>query len=242
MRHIETTVVDNIIFDLENQHKNVDIAKKYNVSVSLVEKINGCKIYTDRHNYKINIRNENKPVSEYRKNVINEYIEHKDYYELHIVNTRNIEVFSKIDKEDYCKISNHKWTLSIHNNDIRIIANEERLKRIALSCFIMGNENQEYVIDHINQDPLDNRKINLRVASRAINSINAKPREGKYEIRGVYKRKERPGISKECWVCEWTDINHKRHSKSYSIPKYGEETAYRLAVNLREEKLKEMKI
>ena len=97
------------------------------------------------------------------------------------------------------------------------------------------------VIDHINRDPLDNRKINLRIVSRSINSTNAKERtESKSGIRGVYRREARPGIAKASWVCEWSD--GKRHSKSFSIEKYGEDEAFRLACDFRENKLKEMKI
>ena len=98
------------------------------------------------------------------------------------------------------------------------------------------------VIDHINRDPLDNRKENLRIVSHSINSINAKARiESKTKIRGVYYRKERPGISKAAWICEWSK-DGKRHSKSFSIGKYGEDEAFRLAYDFRSKILREMKI
>lgn len=173
--------------------------------------------------------------------VLNEYIEYDDYYELHIVNTSNFEAFGKIDKDDYLKIKNYKWTLSVHNDDIRIIANSRELNRIYLHQFIINNNDKNKVIDHINRNPLDNRKENLRIVSRSINSTNAKPRkENKSGIRGVYRREARPGIAKASWVCEWSD--EKRHTKNFSIDKYGEEEAFRLACDFRENKLKEMKI
>lgn len=243
MKKYSKEIILDIIYRLEQQQRNIDIAKECNVSLSLVEQINGCRIHTDLHNYISNIRNENKLPNKFRKTVLNEYIENKDYYILHIINTRNIEVFGKIDKDDYNKVSQYKWTLSIHDNDIRIVANENTLHRIGLHQFIIENYNNNMVIDHINQDPLDNRKSNLRITTRAINSTNAKPRkESSSNIRGVYKRDERLGISKASWICEWTDENHKRHSKSFSIAKYGEDEAFRLAKSLREEKMKEMKI
>lgn len=242
MKKTNEKIILEIICRLENQEKNVDIAKVCNVSLSLVEKINECKIYTELHNYKTNIRNENKQPNTYRKNVLNEYIEKEDYYILHIINTINIEIEAKIDKEDYERISQYKWTLSIHDKDIRVISNSKELNRLGLHQFILGDINKTMIIDHINRDPLDNRKINLRIASRSINSTNAKPRiESKSGIRGVYLRKERPGISKASWVCEWS-IEGKRYSKSFSIEKYGNDEAFRLAISLREEKLKEMKI
>lgn len=241
MKRIEKEIIMNIIHRLENQERNIDIANLYNISVSTVEQINECKIHTDLHNYKNNIRNENKPINDYRKNVLNEYIERDSYYELHIINTRNIEVFGLIDKDDYNRVNQYKWTLSIHDNDIRIIANSQELHRIGLHQFIMRNNDDTMVIDHINRNPLDNRKGNLRITTRSINSTNEKSRsESKSKIRGVYRREARPGIAKTTWVCEWSD--GKRHSKSFSIEKYGEEEAFRLACSFRENQLKEMKI
>lgn len=243
MKKYSNEIILDIIHRLELQQRNVDIAKECNVSVSLVEQINGCRIHTDLHNYSYNIRNENKPLNKFRKTVLNEYIENDDCYILHIINTKNIEIFGKIDKDDYDKVSQYKWTLSIHESDIRIVANDSNLNRIGLHQFIVENYNENMVIDHINRNPLDNRKSNLRITTRAINSTNAKARkENDCNIRGVYRRNERPGISKASWICEWTDENHKRHSKSFSIAKYGEDEAFRLAKSLREEKMKEMKI
>lgn len=241
MKRINEKVLRDIIHRLENQERNIDIATICGVSLRTVESINNCKIHTNLHNYKNNIRNENKVPNNYRKNVLNEYIEEKDYYLLHIINTSNVEIYSKIDKEDYPIVSQYKWTLSIHAEDIRVVSNSPELKRIGLHQFIL-NKSDEYVIDHINRDPLDNRKINLRVTTRSINSINAKPRtENKSGIRGVYFRKARPGIAKASWICEWSE-NGKRHTKSFSIDKYGEDEAFRLASTLRQEKMKEMKI
>lgn len=243
MKKYSDEIIIDIIHRLENQQRNVDIAKICNVSLSLVEQINGCRAHTNLHHYISNIRNENKKTNAFRKNVLNEYIEKDNYYILHIINTRNIEAFGKIDKDDYIRVSQCKWTLSVHENDIRIVSNENSLQRIGLHQFILCNDDDNMVIDHINRDPLDNRKINLRITNRAVNSTNAKSRkESSCNIRGVYKREARPGIAKASWICEWTDENHKRHSKSFSIEKYGEEEAFRLAKSLREEKMKEMKI
>lgn len=242
LKRIKEEILKEIIFRLENQERNIDISKIYGISVRTIELINNCKIHTNLHNYKNNIRNENKSLGEYRKNVLNEYIEYDNYYELRIINTHNIEVKGKIDKDDYEKVSKHKWTLSIHGKDIRIIGNSAELNRLGLHHFILDNNNVNMVIDHINRDPLDNRKENLRIVSHSINSINAKARiESKTKIRGVYYRKERPGKSKAAWICEWSK-DGKRHSKSFSIDKYGEDEAFRLACDFRSKMLREMKI
>lgn len=241
MKKIQKETLLEIIKRLENQERNIDIANICKVSVRTVESINNCKVHTDLHSYKSNIRNENKQPNSYRNGVLNEYIEYDNYYELHIINTHNIEVYTKIDKDDYIKVSTYKWTLSIHQDEIRVIACSKELNRIALHCFILEN-NTTNVIDHINRNPLDNRKENLRIVSRSINSTNAKERkESKSRIRGVYRREARPGIAKASWICEWS-IEGKRHSKSFSVDKYGEDEAFRLAIDFRNNKLKEMKI
>ena len=163
------------------------------------------------------------------KNLINKYYECEDCYEIEITNTNNIKISTYIDKEDYEKVKQYKWGLS-------------ELNRIYLHQFLIGEIDKEKVIDHIDRNPLNNCKSNLRIVSHSINSTNAKPRkESKSKIRGVYFRKERPGIAKASWICEWS-IEGKRHTKSFSIAKYGEEEAFRLACSLREEKMKEMKI
>lgn len=241
VKKIEEKVLLEIIKRLENQERNIDIAKVCGVSLSTVEAINGCKAHTNLHNYKYNIRNENKQPNEYRANVLNEYIEYDNYYELYIINTHNVEARGKIDKDDYLEVSKYKWTLSIHQNDIRIVASSKELNRISLHQFILKN-NTNNVIDHINRNPLDNRKENLRIVSRSVNSINAKERKGSSSgVRGVYRRKARSGIARASWICEWSEEG-KRHSKSFSVDKYGEDEAFRLANDFRNNKLKEMKI
>ncbi len=240
MKRISEEIIKKIIKKLENQEKNVDIAKEMNLSISSVERINECKSYTNFHNYKYNIRKESSSKQE-RKRVVNEYIEKEDYYLLHIINLKNEEVYTKIDKEDYERVSNYKWSLKKEKYGERITSNDRKLEKQYLHQFILGKAEGK-VIDHINRDPLDNRKSNLRHTTPSINSTNARARtESKTNIRGVYYRKARPGIAKESWICEWSE-NGSRHSKSFSIVKYGNDEAFRLATELREQKLKEMKI
>lgn len=240
MNRIDPNIIEQVIHDLMNtKDTHKCIALKYGISESTVEKINECKIYTDYHNFNVNIRRE---VNNLNLNVINQYIEAEDYYILHIIRTDKKEIDTIFSKVDYSLISKYKWSFRIDSNgDYRITSNSVELHRKDMSTFLL-NGSMDKVVDHINRNTLDNRRENLRLVSRSINSTNAKPRvESKSNIRGVYYRKARPGIAKASWVCEWS-INGKRHSKSFSIEKYGEEEAFRLAKSLREEKMKEMKI
>lgn len=46
------------------------------------------------------------------------------------------------------------------------------------------------IIDHINQDKLDNRKENLRVASKDLNALNSSKARGSINYRGVIFNKQ----------------------------------------------------
>lgn len=240
MKAIDKQIVLNIIKELETTTDTQKvIAAKYGVSESFVERINRCKIYTDLHKYQYNIRKEKNNLN---INVINTYTRCDNYYILTITRTDKEQVDTIISLEDYEKISKYQWTFRIDSNgDYRVQSSSCQLNSKGLSTWLL-NGNINMVVDHINRNTLDNRRENLRLVSRSTNSTNAKPRiESKSNIRGVYKRKARPGIAKESWICEWSDESGRR-SKSFSCDKYGEEEAFRLAKSLREEKLKEMKI
>lgn len=243
MKSTDIEIVLNIIDDLvSTKDAQKVIANKYNVSESLVEKINRCKVYSELHSYTNNIRRE---VNDLNINVINTYYDFNEVTNtcvLAIIRTDKKEITILISFADYDKISKHKWTFKIDNNgDYRVHSTSVGLRGKDLSTWLL-NGTGDMVVDHINRNTLDNRRENLRLVSRSVNSTNAKARiESKTGIRGVYKRVARPGIAKESWICEWSDITG-RHSKSFSCEKYGEEEAFRLAKSLREKKMKEMKI
>jgi len=81
-----------------------------------------------------------------------------------------------IDDEDYELVSQYKWYASwcSSTNSFYAISKVED-KSTYLHRLIMGlkhgNKNQ---VDHVNHNPLDNRKINLRVVSGSQNQRNRK--------------------------------------------------------------------
>lgn len=101
-----------------------------------------------------------------------------------------------VDDEDYERVSKYKWYAK--KTDDRVHAQrterygERKLNKkhhINLHEFIIGKK-EGFVIDHINCNPLDNRRCNLRHATIAENSRNhnGQPKQRKYSIyKGVKK-------------------------------------------------------
>lgn len=77
----------------------------------------------------------------------------------------------KIDKEDMEKCSKLTWHYA-KNKDSKYIQTRIKGKMIKLHRYIMNMNNSNLVVDHINRNPLDNRKSNLRICSYKENSFN----------------------------------------------------------------------
>lgn len=73
-----------------------------------------------------------------------------------------------IDLEDLEKVSGHRW--SLHRGYVRTTFNG---KTLFLHHIICPNvDTSKYQTDHISRNPLDNRKINLRVVTQEVNNMN----------------------------------------------------------------------
>lgn len=93
---------------------------------------------------------------------------------------------AKIDICDLKRCLEYKWRAV--KKDKWYVQNN---KRVYLARFIMNNEleDSKQEIDHKNGDTLDNRRCNLRVATRSQNASNCKPKKSsKVGIRGVHIR------------------------------------------------------
>lgn len=90
----------------------------------------------------------------------NKYFNKEKYY---ILKIKDKEVF--IDSDDIDLIKNYLWRVS-KNGYVTTTVNN---KTIFLHKLICDTKNQ---IDHINQDKLDNRKVNLRICTHQQNQFN----------------------------------------------------------------------
>lgn len=93
--------------------------------------------------------------------------------------------FAIVDDEDYKYLNQWKWQYSSRGYAVRQKYINGKYKEIQLHR-IVNNTPDGYQTDHINQDRLDNRKLNLRNCTNQQNSFNASLRKDSFsKIRGV---------------------------------------------------------
>lgn len=132
----------------------------------------------------------------------------------------NVSVF--VDEEDCEKVIEKKWYLHKGYAAKNRYVKGKKVGTIFLHHFILGTNPSEYVVDHINRNRLDNRKINLRVITQQQNSFNRGPNKNKKssKFKGVYWSKE-----KELWV-SFVKINGVMNHVGYFISETEAAAAY----------------
>ncbi|HXF60743.1 MAG TPA: HNH endonuclease signature motif containing protein [Caldilineaceae bacterium] len=85
-----------------------------------------------------------------------------------------------VDEADYERVSRYTWTLDKNGYVVR----KDGKRKLLLHRFILDAP-PGYDVDHINHDRLDNRRANLRLATRSQNNANSGPRPGASRFKGV---------------------------------------------------------
>lgn len=134
----------------------------------------------------------------------NEILYTKDFAEIVLYNAQNKECGrTKVDVEDIPKLEHLKWHLSQSTRGLTV-ANNNKVGK--LHTFIMSPP-KDSVILHINGDGLDNRKSNLKIASKSEQQQKAPLQSNnKSGHKGVWFCKDR-----NKWQAQIT-INHKTKS------------------------------
>ncbi len=109
--------------------------------------------------------------------------------------------FTKVDNEDFNELKKINWCLGANG----YVYN--RKEHGLMHRFIMKCQNNN-VVDHINHDPLDNRKQNLRICLQKENSRNQKVRDEESKT-SIYKGVSWSSRYKK-WICQVV-----RDKKSY---------------------------
>lgn len=98
------------------------------------------------------------------------------------------EIF--VDDEDYLLLSKTKWHLHRGRNTLYAIREEGRLsderKIIYMHRQILGIKDSNVIIDHKDQNGLNNQKSNLRRCSHSQNLINRPGKNTTSKYKGVY--------------------------------------------------------
>lgn len=136
-------------------------------------------------------------------------IEHDDYAEIVMGDIYGNEVARcKIDLIDLPIIGCNKWYLdSVGYARTTINDKKVRLHSLLLST-IKGQ-----VVDHINDDKLDNRRVNLQVCSHSENIQKAHRPKNKHGVTGIYKTRS------NTWMA-FIEVNGTRYTKNYKLKEY----------------------
>jgi hypothetical protein len=101
------------------------------------------------------------------------------------------ELQAMVDDEDFEQLDKYRWygngRAGYAVRNIYILVGGKRVRRSAYLHRDVMNAEPGQIVDHINRNKLDNRKANLRFATRSQNAFNrVLPARGKSGIRGVY--------------------------------------------------------
>ena len=102
----------------------------------------------------------------------------------HVVGVMNNGKEFLFDKDDYDKVSKYTW----YTTNGYVSTRDNQQTQIYLHRLVMNNP-EGMVVDHINHNPFDCRKNNLRACSIRENVSFQKPKN-KYGVVGVSKRKD----------------------------------------------------
>lgn len=94
-----------------------------------------------------------------------------------------------IDDQDYSIVAPHTWA-PVRSGKLIYAHTCKNGRTISMHRLIMG-EPRGLVVDHINHNPLDNRRCNLRICTQRQNTAHQRKLRGKGRFKGVYPHGKR---------------------------------------------------
>lgn len=129
---------------------------------------------------------------------------------------------------------------------VRVNGVKYMLHRLTYQVF-RGDLTANLEIDHIDRDRSNNRIDNLRAVTPALNrrnqtrhSQNTTGVNGVAFARIIYTKPEGSSVEYLYYSAQWNDIAGKLNKKNFSIAKYGDSEAFRLACAYREAMIAEL--
>lgn len=95
--------------------------------------------------------------------------------------------YALVDPDDADRIGAHRWTMS-GGYAIRSALVDGQRRTVFMHRDVLGLTDADLTVDHINRNPIDNRRSNLRIVTLAENNQNIPPREfnGGSVYRGIH--------------------------------------------------------
>lgn len=206
--------------------------KKYNGRIERIPKKDGsysfrARIGTNEHRISKSFPSEEQAMAflkeknlEFGLRIKNMVREWEDYMEVEL----HENVWSKFDKEDLAQVEKHVCNVSVQG--YVVTCSEGKLVKLH-NLILSHSPSMDSTVDHISRDKLDNRKSNLRIATRRTQSINKKIRTvNNSGTIGVHLNEGRNLY----WTATWNDENGAFQRKYFSVSKYGNEGAKTLAI------------
>lgn len=109
-----------------------------------------------------------------------------------------------IDDEDLDRVNSLNWTVIIENGGVVSCINHEGGFSWTIGRFIL-NYRGLLEVDHVDRNPLNNQKHNLRIVTKSQNAINRSPAKGSSKYRGVYWK-----TANQKWMAQ-IKIKNKKH-------------------------------
>jgi hypothetical protein len=121
--------------------------------------------------------------------------------------------YAIVDARDYESLSRYKWYLHVSMGTCYAVRNVKRNGKMGHLWMhrVIMNAPEELVVDHINHNGLDNRRVNLRLATHKQNKWNS--RKGKTRGKSRYK-----GVGWDRRSRKWRAVlcvNGKKQSLGY---------------------------
>ncbi len=129
------------------------------------------------------------------------------------ISTRKFpNTFTMVDDEDFEVLNKWKWSAVSRKSQVRATRTTGKPKRNILIHRAIMNAPNGVLVDHINGDPLDNRRDNLRLCTVFQNNCNKHARLGALGLLGVSKRDNR-------FYAQISIVHKKRkHIGSFATP------------------------
>ena len=133
--------------------------------------------------------------------------------------------YAIVDADDFERLNQYKWHWAHPGYAKRLVSDRSGIRRRQVGVYMhrmVRTAPDGMVVDHINREKLDNRKANLRVATRRQNGWNRKFKRkgGKTHYNGI-----RWDRNKQTWQVRLT-INGRRESFGYYADEEAAAKAY----------------